>query len=125
MPESPIDLLANQRTLVMGIVNTTPDSFSDGGKHLDKESCCGRGPRNVKRGRGHGRRGRRVYETGSMYVDTDEELRRAIPVIEEIHRQRPEAYISIDTRRRVVAEAALAAGASMINDVSGFRDEPT
>ncbi len=59
-----------------------------------------------------------------MYVDTDEELRRAIPVIEEIHRQRPEAYISIDTRRRVVAEAALAAGASMINDVSGFRDEP-
>jgi dihydropteroate synthase len=117
-------LLAHQRTFVMGIVNTTPDSFSDGGKHLDKEAAVDAALEMLDAGADIVDVGGESTRPGSLYVDTKEELRRAVPVIAEIHRERPEAYISIDTRRRVVAEAALTAGARMINDISGFRDEP-
>jgi dihydropteroate synthase len=118
------DSLMNQRTLVMGIINTTPDSFSDGGKHLNTEVAVTAGLDMLTAGADIVDVGGESTRPGSLSVDVEEELRRAIPVIAEIHRQRPEACISIDTRRRVVAEAASAAGARMINDVSGFRDEP-
>lgn len=124
MPTFSKDGPMNQRTLVMGIINTTPDSFSDGGKNLDTDVAVAAGLDMLNAGADILDVGGESTRPGSLYVDAEEELRRAIPVIAEIHRQRPEASISIDTRRRVVAEAAVAAGARMINDVSGFRDEP-
>jgi dihydropteroate synthase len=122
--ESSQEHLRNQRTLVMGVVNTTPDSFSDGGKHLDMEVAVAAALEMLAAGADIIDVGGESTRPGSLYVDVQEELCRAVPVISEIHRHRPEAYISIDTRRKVVAEAALEAGARMINDVSGFRDEP-
>ncbi len=124
MPVSSETSLAHQRTLVMGVINTTPDSFSDGGKHLDEKVAVAAGLGMLNAGADIVDVGGESTRPGSLSVHTDEELHRAIPVIEEIHRQRPDAVISIDTRRTVVAEAALIAGARIINDVSGFRDEP-
>lgn len=108
----------------MGVINTTPDSFSDGGKHLDTEVAVAAGIDMLDAGADIIDVGGESTRPGSLYVEADEERHRAIPVIAGIHRQRPDAFISIDTRRRTVAEAALVAGARMLNDVSGFRDDP-
>jgi dihydropteroate synthase len=112
-------------TLVMGVINTTPDSFSDGGKHLDPEVAVAAGIEMLEAGADIIDVGGESTRPGSLYVEEEEELQRSVPVIQGISRSRPEAVVSIDTRRRTVAEAAVAAGAQMINDVSGFRDDPS
>ncbi|MFZ5866764.1 MAG: dihydropteroate synthase [Thermodesulfobacteriota bacterium] len=111
-------------TLVMGVINTTPDSFSDGGAHFDPDDAVSAAIQMLDVGAHILDVGGESTRPGSLPVDTDEELRRAVPVIREIQRLRPDAVVSIDTRRSVVAEEALKAGAQIINDVSGFRDDP-
>jgi len=112
-------------TLVMGVINTTPDSFSDGGKHLDPEVAVAAGLEMLEAGADIIDVGGESTRPGSLYVEEEEEIQRSVFVIQGISRSKPEAVISIDTRRRRVAEAAVAAGAQIINDVSGFRDDPT
>ncbi len=112
------------KTLVMGIINTTPDSFSDGGKHLDRDVAIMAGLEMLQAGADVLDVGGESTRPGSSYVDTEEEIARAVPVIEGICSQVPEAIISIDTRREAVAKEAIKAGARIINDVSGFRHEP-
>ncbi|MBM4328800.1 MAG: dihydropteroate synthase [Deltaproteobacteria bacterium] len=111
-------------TLVMGVINTTPDSFSDGGAHFEPEHAVAAAIRMLDAGAHIIDVGGESTRPGSLPVDTDEELRRTAPVIREIQGLRPDSVISIDTRRSEVAEAALDAGAQIINDVSGFRDDP-
>ncbi len=114
---------------VMGILNTTPDSFFDGGL-----SGNGSGPENtghaVERAMSMIEKGAEIIDVGgestrpgAETVDAAEEIRRTIPVIREL-RGTSDVLISIDTYKAVVAEEALAAGASIVNDISGFRFDP-
>ena len=112
------------RTLVMGVINTTPDSFSDGGKFLDPEFAVSCALKMIDDGADIIDVGGESTRPGSSPVGSDEELRRAIPVVKGICRRNPEAVVSIDTRRSEVAEAAIEAGAIIVNDVTGFRDDP-
>ena len=111
-----------KRPRVMGIVNVTPDSFSDGGKFLDRDAAVSHALKLLDDGADIldiGGESTRPYSTP---VAADEELARVVPVIQEIHRQRPTAVLSIDTSKAAVAEAAIAAGAEIINDVTGLTD---
>lgn len=106
----------------MGIVNVTPDSFSDGGKYLDVQSAVDRGLRLLDDGADIldiGGESTRPYATP---ISEDEEFARVIPVIQAIRKLRPEAILSIDTSKFLVATAALAEGAEIVNDVTGFQD---
>jgi len=114
------DLLRSPRTLVMGVINTTPDSFSDGGKHLDPEVAVAAGLDMLRAGADIVDVGGESTRPGSLWAQPQEELQRAIPVVQGICKAMPEAWVSIDTRRSVVAEAALKAGARIINDITGF-----
>lgn len=116
---------ASRHTLVMGVINVTPDSFSDGGDHFDTHVAVSSGLKMLRDGADIIDVGGESTRPGSEALDATEELRRAIPVIEGIVRQQPDAVISVDTRRRPVAEQAIRAGAAIINDVSGFRDDPS
>ena len=123
LPRTSLD--PRTHTLVMGIINTTPDSFSDGGKNLDADIAISAGLAMLEDGADIIDVGGESTRPGSSYLEIDEELRRTIPVVAAISQQRPAAVISIDTRRREVAEAAFGAGAQIINDVAGFRDDPS
>jgi dihydropteroate synthase len=123
LPSTTLD--PRSRTLVMGVINTTPDSFSDGGQHLDPDIAIASGLRMFADGADIVDVGGESTRPGSMPTSPEEEMRRAIPVIQGIVASKPDAVISIDTRRRVVAEAAIKAGATILNDVAGFRDDPT
>jgi dihydropteroate synthase len=104
----------------MGIVNVTPDSFSDGGKFLGREAAVGHALQLLDDGADIldiGGESTRPYATP---VSAEEELARILPVIHELHRLRPEAILSIDTSKPLVAEAAIAAGAEIINDITGL-----
>ncbi len=118
-------LCSPTRTLVMGVINTTPDSFSDGGVHLEPEDAIASGLKMFQDRADMVDVGGESTRPGSAPTPAEEELRRTIPVIRGIRSHKPDARISIDTRRRAVAEAAIEAGASIINDVSGFRDDPS
>ena len=109
-----------ERTLVMGILNITPDSFSDGGRHLDVERAVEAGVRMATAGADILDVGGESTRPGADSVGADEELRRVLPVIEGLAR-RTDALISIDTYKAVVAAAALERGASIINDISGLQ----
>ncbi|MCX5860605.1 MAG: dihydropteroate synthase [Deltaproteobacteria bacterium] len=115
---------SHSKTLVMGVINTTPDSFSDGGVHFDPDVAIAAGLKMLEQGADILDVGGESTRPGSASVDVTEELKRVIPVIEAIAQTRPEAMISVDTRRRSIAEAAIRVGARIINDVSGFRDDP-
>lgn len=108
----------------MGVINTTPDSFSDGGINFESDIAISNGLRMLDDDADILDVGGESTRPGSLPVDIEEELRRTIPVISGICSQKRDALISIDTHRKVVAEAALEAGAIIINDVSGFRDDP-
>jgi dihydropteroate synthase len=113
-----------QRPLLMGIVNVTPDSFSDGGKFLDHDAAVEHALKLLDEGADLldiGGESTRPYATP---VSVEEELSRVVPVIEAVHRSRPEAILSIDTSKAVVSEAAVAAGAEIINDVTGLTNDP-
>jgi dihydropteroate synthase len=126
------ELKLGERTLVMGILNVTPDSFSDGGKFLSRDHAVGHALQMLDEGAGildiggeSTRPGARVGEPGiSPTVSADEELRRVLPVIEDILRERPGAIISVDTYKAEVARKAAGAGAEIVNDVSALRWDP-
>jgi dihydropteroate synthase len=136
-----------KRTLIMGILNATPDSFSDGGLFLDSGKAIEHGLRLLDEGAGiidvggeSTRPGASVVNSPAqpeakekeqekaaprkIAVDAEEELRRVLPVITELKKLRPDAVISVDTYKASVARAAAAAGAEIVNDVSGLRWDP-
>ena len=110
------------RCRVMGIVNVTPDSFSDGGAHDDVDAAVAHGVKLVEEGADILDIGGESTRPGADEVAVDEELRRVIPVIERLAAQ-VAVPISIDTSKPEVMRAAVAAGAGMINDVCGLRRE--
>jgi dihydropteroate synthase len=109
---------------LMGIVNVTPDSFSDGGLFLDPEAAVGHGIELVEQGADILDVGGESTRPGAEPVGTEEELRRVVPVLEALAARAGRAQLSIDTSKARVAEAALAAGASLVNDVSALRADP-
>jgi dihydropteroate synthase len=140
-------LLLGKRTLVMGVINVTPDSFSDGGVHLDRDAAVEYGLQLLQDGAdivdvgGESTRpGARVLASAEPAdknsssvepqhpekppVSEKEELERVIPVISALKQKRPEALISVDTYKANVARAAVECGAEIVNDVSGFRWDP-
>lgn len=104
----------------MGILNITPDSFSDGGRHLDVDRAVDAGLRMVEAGADILDVGGESTRPGAESVGADEELRRVLPVVEGLAR-RTSAHISIDTYKAVVAAAAVERGAAIINDISGLQ----
>lgn len=131
-----------RRTLIMGVVNVTPDSFSDGGLYLDPGQAVARAEQLLTEGANiidiggestrpgapvipsGGTLGNQASATGARVrtaVPEEEERKRVLPVIRELRRRRPEAVISVDTYKATVARAAIEAGADIVNDISGFR----
>lgn len=116
-----IDL--SRRALVMGIINATPDSFSDGGSFLDPQAALAHGLRMVAEGAEILDVGGESTRPGAQGVSADEEIQRVLPVIRALRRE-SQVLISIDTSKAAVARAALDAGADIINDVTGLRGDP-
>ncbi len=124
-----------KRTLIMGIVNVTPDSFSDGGQFLDHEKAVAHalrlleqgadiidvGGESTRPGAKTGASGAAKKNDATRTVTEKQELERVIPVIEQLKQKRPGAVVSIDTCKANVARAAVEAGAEIVNDVSAFR----
>ncbi len=117
------NLLLGERTLVMGVINVTPDSFSDGGRLFDPAAAIDAGLRMVDDGADLIDVGGESTRPGAEPLDEAEERRRVLPVIEGLARQ-VRVPLSIDTYKTTTAGAALGAGASMVNDISGLRYEP-
>jgi dihydropteroate synthase len=111
------------RPLVMGIVNVTPDSFSDGGLHFERRAAVEAALRMLEERADIIDIGGESTRPGAEPVDASEELERVIPVIEEVVR-RSDAVISVDTMKAAVAREALRAGASIVNDVTSLRHDP-
>jgi dihydropteroate synthase len=109
---------------VMGVVNVTPDSFSDGGEFLDPDAAVAHGLELVAEGAAILDVGGESTRPGAEPVGEDEELRRVVPVMERLAAAGTGARLSIDTTKLAVAEAALAAGATIVNDVSALRQAP-
>ncbi|HWR15087.1 MAG TPA: dihydropteroate synthase [Terriglobales bacterium] len=117
-----------RRTLVMGIVNVTPDSFSDGGQFFDRNLAVEHGLRLMEDGADILDVGGESTRPGAGVqgserkpsVSAGDELARVVPVIEELKRRRPESVISVDTYKAAVATKAVQGGAEIVNDVSGF-----
>ncbi len=103
------------RALVMGVLNVTPDSFSDGGRWFDRDAAIAHGLEMTGQGADVVDVGGESTRPGAEPVDEAEELRRVVPVVEALA---PHVRVSVDTRKRGVAEAALAAGATLLNDVT-------
>ena len=109
-----------RETLVMGIVNVTPDSFSDGGKFFSPEVAISHASKLISQGADIIDIGGESTRPGAEKVSESEELKRVIPVIEKIRTDNPTILISIDTTKASVAKHAFKAGADIINDVSGL-----
>jgi dihydropteroate synthase len=117
-----------KRTLVMGIVNVTPDSFSDGARYFDRARAVEHALKMLEDGADFIDIGGESTRPGAVVigsghqpsVSSEEELRRVIPVIAEVKTLKPKAVISVDTYKAEVARAAIEAGAEIVNDVSGF-----
>ncbi len=130
-----------KRTFIMGIVNVTPDSFSDGGLYFDHEKAVERTLQLFEQGADIVDIGGESTRPGSQTLAADgstavsrtsdtsvvtekEELERVVPVIAAVKRKKPDALLSVDTYKAAVARAAFEAGAEIVNDVSGFRWDP-
>jgi dihydropteroate synthase len=139
-----------KRTLIMGVLNVTPDSFSDGGDYMDSAIAVARALQlldegadiidvggestrpsasvavasSAKENRNQEVKQQQEGRTEKIAVSAEEELRRVLPVITELKKQRPNAVISIDTYKASVARAAASAGVEIVNDVSGLRWDP-
>ncbi len=104
---------------IMGILNLTPDSFYDGGLYNNTDRALAQTEKMLLEGATFIDVGGASSKPGAVEISADEELARVLPVIEEIHKTFPETLISIDTYRSDVAKQAVAAGAAMVNDISG------
>ena len=118
-------VLPLDRPRILGIVNVTPDSFSDGGLFLSADAALAHAERLLAEGAdvldiG----GESTRPQGATPVDAEEERRRVLPIVAELRRRHPDALLSVDTVKADVAESVLDAGADIINDVSGFRLDP-
>ncbi|MBC7092546.1 dihydropteroate synthase [Candidatus Bipolaricaulota bacterium] len=111
------------RVLVVGVVNVTPDSFSDGGRFFDPDAAAAHALRLAKEGADLVDIGGESSRPGAEPVPAEEELRRVLPVIERL-RGRLGVPMSVDTTKAAVAEAALQAGAQIVNDISALRADP-
>lgn len=114
------ELLRSNRTVILGILNVTPDSFSDGGKFAGTESACERALEMEQQGADMIDIGGESTRPGAEPVGLDEEIRRVIPVIEAI-REHSDVPISVDSSKPDVMRAAVAAGANLVNDVYALR----
>jgi dihydropteroate synthase len=110
-----------QTPLIMGVVNVTPDSFSDGGRFLDADAAVNHGERLASEGAAILDVGGESTRPGADPVSEEEELRRVVPVVERLAGR---SRVSIDTTKVAVARAALEAGATLVNDVSALRFDP-
>ncbi len=119
-------LPVGHRTLIMGVLNVTPDSFSDGGRYFDTFAAVEHGLRLIDHGADMVDVGGESTRpgAGANAVSADEEMRRVLPVVRELKRRRPDAVLSIDTWKPAVARAAVQAGAEIVNDVSGGNWDP-
>jgi dihydropteroate synthase len=119
--ERSVDLSAG---LIMGVLNVTPDSFSDGGQFIDEEAAF----RHAERMAGEGAIildvGGESSRPGSEPVPAEEELRRVIPIMRRLRHRFPDLFLSIDTYKAETARQALAAGADIVNDISALRADP-
>ena len=110
----------NERTLIMGILNVTPDSFSDGGRFLSLDDALAQAEKMISEGADFIDIGGESTRPGSEPVSVEEEINRVVPVIEALSR-RVDVPLSVDTTKSEVARAALDAGAAIVNDVSALR----
>lgn len=118
-------VLQLNRPLIMGIINVTPDSFSDGGKFFSPSAAAAHGRMLISMGADMlDIGGESTRPQGATPVSEEEELQRVIPVLDALHASNPGVPISVDTVKSGVARAVLAHGADVINDVSGFRLDP-
>ncbi len=113
----------NGRTCIMGVLNVTPDSFSDGGKYFDHRAACDRAIEMVAQGADIIDIGGESSRPGASYVSAEEELRRISPVIEALAHETT-AVISVDTYKAEVAKKAIELGAHIINDISALSADP-
>ena len=120
----PHKLILGERTLIMGILNVTPDSFSDGGLHNTLEKAVARAFEMVEEGADIIDVGGESTRPGSVKVPAEEELKRVIPVVEALARAGLPVPISVDTYKAEVARRALEAGAHIINDIWGCKADP-
>ena len=112
------------RPLIMGILNVTPDSFSDGGQYVTGDAAVARATELVEQGADIVDVGGESTRPGATSVDADTEIRRVLPIVERILRAAPDAVLSIDTTKTAVARAAIEAGVHIVNDVSALRFDP-
>ncbi|MDC0708071.1 dihydropteroate synthase [Stigmatella sp. ncwal1] len=117
------DFPFGERTYVMGVVNVTPDSFSDGGRHASAEAAIAHGLKLAEAGADVLDVGGESTRPGSRPVSAEEELERVLPVLSGL-RARTSVPLSVDTTKAAVAREALKAGAALINDISGFHFDP-
>jgi len=113
-------LQLGRRTLVMGVLNVTPDSFSDGGLYASTSAAIDQGLRLLDEGADILDIGGESTRPGATFVAPAEELERVLPVLQALRSRRPDAVLSIDTSKAQVARAAVEAGADIVNDVSGL-----
>lgn len=113
-----------ERTIIMGALNVTPDSFSDGGLYLDPPRAIEHGLELARQGADWIDVGGESTRPGSRPVSAEEELKRVLPVVKGLRRKLPSTPISIDTTKAEVAEETVRAGANILNDVSGLRFDP-
>ncbi|MUG48186.1 dihydropteroate synthase [Paenibacillus woosongensis] len=118
------ELKLGERTLIMGILNVTPDSFSDGGRYNEAERAVAHALEMVRDGADIIDIGGESTRPGHEPVSLDEELERVVPIVEAIHREAPHIPISVDTYKVEVARQSLAAGAHIINDIWGCKADP-
>lgn len=118
------ELKLGSSTLIMGILNVTPDSFSDGGRYNDLDRAVQHALQLAAEGADLIDIGGESTRPGHTSVSADEELERVIPVIEAIHREAPHIPLSIDTYKAEVARQAIKAGAHIINDIWGCKEDP-
>jgi len=116
-------IIWGERTYLVGVVNVTPDSFSDGGLHATPDAAVARGLELAQAGADVLDIGGESTRPGASAISSDEELARVLPVIERL-RARVDVPLSIDTSKSAVARAALAAGATLVNDVTAFGQDP-
>lgn len=117
------DFILGRRTWIMGILNVTPDSFTDGGLYFEKDKAIEHGLRMISEGADIIDVGGESTRPGAEPVPADEELKRVLPVLSGLRKQ-TKSLISVDTSKSEVALAALAEGANIINDISALRNDP-